>query len=71
MAKIVVNMSAGRIFQIAMQIIPIHRMCTIINDGAGALKRGKTTQIGDPLFGDDHFDAVFAVINMAAHWHDG
>ena len=71
MAEIVMDMPAGRFLQIAVQVISVKRMRTVIDNCVRPLHRRYPTQIGNPLFGHDHFNAMFAVVDMAAHRYDG
>ena len=47
------------------------RMCALFNDFLGALLRGKTAKICQPLLGDDDIHIVLGMVHMGNHRYNG
>ncbi|MNF03344.1 hypothetical protein D3C80_2026400 [compost metagenome] len=57
-------------FKIVIQLIPVIRMRTIVDNQACTLTRRETAQIGEALFSDQNINIVLSMINMRHHRHD-
>ena len=69
--QIMANVSHRRPLQIAMQGIPIGRVCAVVDDPPRPRRWPETAQVSQALLSDDYLYRVFAVVHVRAHRHDG
>src|SRR4051794_8312891 len=62
--------AARNSIQVLHELLTELGMRAVLNDQLGALVRILSTQVSDALFGDDHLDGMFAVVEMADQWND-
>jgi len=64
------NVSEPGILYISMKISPVCRVSTFFDDGFGPLHWPQTSEIRQPLFGNNDLNRVFVVVYMRTHWDD-
>lgn len=69
--QVVAGVALGGVVQIVPQELAVVGVCTVFDDGLGALHGALATEVGDTLLGDEDVDAMLVVVDVRYHGHDG
>ncbi len=68
--QVVAGVALGGVVQVVPQELAVVGVCTVLDDGLGALHGALATEVGDTLLGDEDVDAMLVVVDVRYHGHD-